>query len=111
MVLVHHPPFDSRLRLAQLRGGLVDAAALRRALAPLARGLLLYGHLHERRHRRLGSVDAVCATAAALDHPSPACRAGVNLYEVGAAGVVAIEASVVDAEGVALRPAAVPEVA
>ncbi len=108
VVLVHHPPFDSRLRLAQLRGGLVDAAALRRTLAPLARGLLLYGHLHERSRRRIGGVEAVCATAAALDHPSPACRAGFNLYELDGAGALAvIEAHVVDSAGVAVRRAEV----
>jgi 3',5'-cyclic AMP phosphodiesterase CpdA len=114
VVLVHHPPFDSRLRLAQLRGGLVDAPVLRRSLAPLARGRLLYGHVHERAHRRLataaGAIDVVSATAAALDHPGPACRAGFNLYELDAtAGVVAIEAYVVDAEGVAVRRVALAE--
>lgn len=112
VVLVHHPPFDGRLRLAQLRGGLVDAAALRAALAPVARGLLLYGHRHERARRRIetagGGIDAICATAAALDHPSPACRAGFNLYELHAGGVAAIEAHVLDGDGLALRPAAVP---
>lgn len=117
VVLVHHAPFDSWLRLAQLRGGLVDAAALRRTLAPLARGLVLYGHLHERSRRPLataaGALDAVCATAAALDHPSPACRAGLNLYEIDdtTGGVVAIEAHVIDPEGVTLRRVAVPGVA
>jgi 3',5'-cyclic AMP phosphodiesterase CpdA len=48
VVLIHHPPVDRRIRLAQLRDGLVDAASLRRSLAPLARGLVLFGHLHRR---------------------------------------------------------------
>ncbi len=38
VILMHHPPVDARSRLAQLRDGLVDAAALRRTLAPLVAG-------------------------------------------------------------------------
>ncbi len=84
---IHHSPFDSRFRLEQLRSGLVDARALRLALEPLAHGLVLYGHLHIRRHARLttasGVLDVVCATAAALDHADERIRAGFNLYELG----------------------------
>jgi 3',5'-cyclic AMP phosphodiesterase CpdA len=101
IVLVHHSPFDSRFRLEQLRGGLVDAPALRRVLQPLARGLVLYGHLHVRRHARLpthaGALDVVCATAAALDHADDRVRAGFNLYEISGDGALAaIEAHVID---------------
>ena len=99
MVLIHHSPFDSRFRLEQLRGGLVDASALRARLEPLARGLVLYGHLHVRRRTRLatpaGGLDVVCATAAALDLR---VRAGFNLYEFDDDGRVAsIAARVLDA--------------
>lgn len=101
VVLVHHGPFDARFRPAQLRSGLVDAAALRRALATVARGLLLYGHLHVRRRDPLptaaGSLDAICASGAALDHPDDRVRAGLNLYEVDASGQVrTAEALVLD---------------
>ncbi|HKU39931.1 MAG TPA: metallophosphoesterase [Polyangiales bacterium] len=101
VVLVHHSPFDSRLRIEQLRGGLVDARALRSALMPLERGLVLYGHLHVRRRARLptsaGALDVVCASAAALDHPSPRVRAGYNLYDLEDDGRIArIEARVLD---------------
>jgi 3',5'-cyclic AMP phosphodiesterase CpdA len=101
VVLVHHSPFDSRFRLEQLRSGLVDASALRRALSPLARGLILYGHLHIRRHTRLvtgsGVLDAVCATAAALDHSDDRIRAGFNAYEIDDDGRIAsIEARVLE---------------
>ncbi|HEX9006273.1 MAG TPA: metallophosphoesterase, partial [Bacteroidota bacterium] len=48
VILVHHPPVDSRCRLAQLRDGLIDGASFRAALAPLTRGLVLFGHLHVR---------------------------------------------------------------
>ena len=93
VVLVHHAPFDSRFRIEQLRGGLVDAAALRRVLAPLARGLVLYGHEHMRRRARLatsaGALDAVCATAAALEHPDERVRAGFNVYELADDGSIA----------------------
>ncbi len=102
MVLIHHSPFDSRFRLEQLRGGLVDASALRARLEPLARGLVLYRHLHVRRRTRLatlaGGLDVVCATAAALDHPDLRVRAGFNLYEIDDDGRVAsIAARVLDA--------------
>ena len=84
VVLLHHSPFDARLRLSQLQGGLVDARALRSALAGLSCGLVLYGHLHERRREALrtggGTLDAVCASAAAVDHSDPRVRSGVNLY-------------------------------
>jgi 3',5'-cyclic AMP phosphodiesterase CpdA len=101
VVLIHHSPFDGRFRLEQLRGGLVDARALRRTLRPLSRGLVLYGHLHERRHARLataaGALHAVCATAAALDHPSDSVRAGFNLYEIDDDGrIAALEGRVLE---------------
>jgi 3',5'-cyclic AMP phosphodiesterase CpdA len=101
VVLIHHSPFDARFRIEQLRGGLVDAKALRGALSPLARGLVLYGHLHVRRHARLktasGELDVVCATAAAVDHADYRVRAGFNLYELDDQGrIISIEARVLD---------------
>jgi 3',5'-cyclic AMP phosphodiesterase CpdA len=113
VVLIHHSPFDSRIRLEQLRSGLVDAAALRRTLQPLSRGLVLYGHLHVRRHDRLatasGFLDALCATGAALDHPDDRIRAGFNLYELGDDGAVgSIETRVLDPSTLALRPMPLP---
>lgn len=93
VVLIHHPPVDRRVRLARLRDGLVDAEELRRVLSPLARGLVLYGHLHLRLRGRLrtaaGVVDVVGASGAALDHPDPAVRAGFNAYAIGDDGSVA----------------------
>lgn len=93
VVLIHHDPIDAPIRLEQLRSGLLDAPALRRALQPLSRGLVLFGHLHVRRHDRLrtaaGALDVVCATGAALDHPSARVRAGYNVYEVEDDGSIA----------------------
>ncbi len=104
VILVHHSPFDLRVRWEQLRGGLVDAAALRKALQPLARGLVLYGHHHERRLQPLptktGALQAACASAAALDHTSPRIRAGFNLYGLDEAGTVrTLEAHVLAPDG------------
>lgn len=101
VVLVHHSPFDARFRIDQLQGGLVDARRLRRALQPLARGLLLYGHIHVRRHDRLetstGAIEVVCASGATLDHADPRVRAGYNLYEIDDAGrIVTIETRVLE---------------
>ncbi len=115
VVLVHHSPFDSRFRLEQLRGGLVDAPALRRVLQSLQRGLVLYGHLHERRHARLatpqGALDVLCATAAALDHADDRIRAGFNLYEIEASGELgALGARVYQPATSAFEPGALPRV-
>ena len=108
VILIHHPPVDSRIRLAQLRDGLVDAASLRKILAPLARGLVLFGHLHVRVRCVLqtaaGALDVIGASGAALDHPDPSVRAGFNLYEIDDDGVIAtVEARVIDPAGGALR--------
>lgn len=104
VVLIHHPPLDGRVRLAQLRDGLVDAERLRSALSPLARGLVLFGHLHVRVRRRLctaaGVLEAICASGAALDHPHPAVRAGYNAYTIRDDGTVAsAEAHVLAPDG------------
>lgn len=104
VILIHHPPVDGRSRLAQLRDGLVDAAAFRRELVPLKRGLVLFGHLHVRVRctfaTACGAVDVVGASGAALDHPKTSVRAGFNLYEIDDDGkVVTIEAHVLDESG------------
>ncbi len=101
VVLIHHDPLDGRLRAEQLRSGLVDARGLRQALAGVARGLVLFGHLHVRRRGRLatraGSLEVVCASGASLDHHDDRVRAGFNLYSIRDDGEVAsIEAHVLD---------------
>jgi 3',5'-cyclic AMP phosphodiesterase CpdA len=113
VILVHHPPVDSRSRLARCHDGLVDAAAFRRSLAGLSRGLVLFGHLHRRVRYRLstaaGELDVVGASGAALDHPDRSVRAGLNRYDIGADGAVErIGALVVDPAGGAVHPVPIP---
>ena len=108
VVLVHHPPVDSRSRLLRLRDGLADAAPLRRVLATLSRGLVLFGHLHVRVRCRFGALHVVCASGAALDHPDDSIRAGYNLYEIDDGGIVGMEADVVDVADGSLRRMDVP---
>ncbi len=100
IVLIHHPPVDTRPRIAQLRDGLVDAAALRRPLARLSRGLVLFGHLHVRVRCGIltasGSLDVIGASGAALDHPDRSVRAGFNLYEFDDGRLASVEAHVID---------------
>jgi 3',5'-cyclic AMP phosphodiesterase CpdA len=100
IVLIHHPPVDTRPRIVQLRDGLVDAAALRRSLARLTRGLVLFGHLHVRVRCELptlsGKLDVIGASGAALDHPDRSVRAGFNLYEFDDDSLASVEAHVVD---------------
>lgn len=102
VILIHHPPVDSRHRILQLRDGLADAASLREILATMRRGLVLFGHLHVRVRCRLGALDVVGASGAALDHPDDSVRAGYNLYELDDDGVARIEAHVVGADGSSL---------
>ncbi len=100
IVLIHHPPVDTRLRITQLHDGLVDAAALRRSLARLSRGLVLFGHLHVRVRCELptpsGKLEVIGASGAALDHPDRSVRAGFNLYEFDDDSLASVEAHVVD---------------
>lgn len=114
VILIHHPPVDMRIRLARLRDGLVDAVSFRNALAPLARGLVLFGHLHVRVRCVLrtaaGAVDVIAASGAALDHPDSSVRAGFNLYEIDDDGrIAAVEARVVDPSGGPLRETTIAE--
>jgi len=74
---------------------------------------VLFGHLHRRLRYRLptaaGGLDVVGASGAALDHPDPSVRAGLNRYAIGADGaVVRIEALVLDPAGGALQPMPMP---
>ena len=102
VILVHHPPVDSRSRPLQWRDGLTDAVSLRETLSALDHGLVLFGHLHVRRRCRVGSVDVVGASGAALDHPNESVRAGYNQYEIGG-GSARIEAHVLDPAGESFR--------
>lgn len=108
VVLIHHPPVDGRSRLRVLRDGLVDAGRLRATLAPLARAVVLHGHLHVRARRPLpGAEDRVVAygaSGAALDHPDRAVRAGFNGYTWDDAGrLVSAEAHVLAPDGWSLE--------
>jgi 3',5'-cyclic AMP phosphodiesterase CpdA len=103
VILVHHPPVDSRHRLLRLRDGLADAVSLRQVLATAPRGLVLFGHLHARLRCRCGALDVVCASGASLDHPHESVRAGYNLYSLDTSGVAEIEAQVVDPTNGGLR--------
>ncbi len=102
VILIHHPPFDARPRLVQLRDGLVDAAALRATLRKLAHALVLFGHLHGRSWYTLrtppcGTLDAICAGDVALVHHDASIRAGFNLYVIDDSGsLVSVDAYVVD---------------
>ena len=114
VILLHHPPLDSRARWRQLRDGLLDAAPLRATLMRLRRGLVLFGHIHIRIRCALrtngGALDVVSASGAALDHPDAAIRAGFNRYEIDDDGNVArIEACAVDTRGQSMVPATIRE--
>jgi 3',5'-cyclic AMP phosphodiesterase CpdA len=93
VIVLHHPLHNPPSWLKSRLEGLSDAARLQQLVLPLARGLVLHGHLHRRIHRRLatyaGHVDVVGATSASLVHPSAERMGGYNLYEVTEAGELA----------------------
>ncbi|MEZ4233338.1 MAG: metallophosphoesterase [Polyangiaceae bacterium] len=106
-LLVHHDPLDGSSHLEQLRSGLVDAHALRRILATLERGAVLFGHLHVRSKRSFttyaGDLDVVGASGGSLDHHDDRVRAGLNLYHLGEDGSLArAEAWVIDPDSLEL---------
>lgn len=112
VLLIHHPPVDPRPRLVRLRDGLTDDAPFRRSVSGLARGLVLYGHIHQRERRTLptatGALEAISASGGALDDPRASIRAGFNLYDIGDDGAVgSVEAWMIDESGRALVPAAI----
>jgi 3',5'-cyclic AMP phosphodiesterase CpdA len=113
VILVHHPPVDTRSCLARFRDGLLDAAALRNTLGSLSQGLVLFGHLHMRVRCLLrtatGVLDVIGASGAALDHTDPSVRAGFNRYDIGDdESLITVEAHVIDAPGITLRRTTIP---
>lgn len=115
VVALHHPAHNPPSWLKTLVEGLWDARGLLDALAAVERGLLLHGHLHFRVQRplatRAGSVLAIGATSASLDHVDDHRMAGFNLYEFdGAGGVTGVEAHVYDAAKQAFRIESIPKV-
>jgi 3',5'-cyclic AMP phosphodiesterase CpdA len=101
VLLMHHPAHNPLSRLKTLLEGLHDAALLWTSVRDVARGMVLHGHLHRRIQRALptsaGSIHAVGATSASLEHEEPTRMAGFNLYELDESGeVVSIEAHVFD---------------
>ena len=115
IVLIHHPPVDTRARIAQLQDGLLDAAALRSSLARIPRGLVLFGHLHVRVRRDLptpsGKLEVIGASGAALDHPDRSVRAGFNLYDFDDDSLASVSAHVVDPQTGGFEATAIDHVA
>jgi 3',5'-cyclic AMP phosphodiesterase CpdA len=86
VLAVHHPAVHDWTRLKTYVEGLRDGASLKTALAPVAHGLFLHGHLHRRVQRALvtqaGQMIQVGATSASLHHDDGDRMAGFNLYDL-----------------------------
>jgi 3',5'-cyclic AMP phosphodiesterase CpdA len=112
VVALHHPPVHGWSRLKARIEGLRDAPALLAELRPLARGLVLHGHLHRRIQRAVatesGHLVQVGATSASLHHEDADRMAGFNVYEVGE-GAPRVEAYVYSPESDSFRLESVPK--
>ncbi|HEY5242538.1 MAG TPA: metallophosphoesterase [Polyangiaceae bacterium] len=113
LVAVHHPAVHDWSRVKTYVEGLRDAAALLEQLRPLARGMLLHGHLH-RRIQRVVPTDAgqflqVGATSASLHHDAPDRMAGFNLYDVRGDAVTRVEAHVYSPDAGTFHVESVPK--
>lgn len=113
LVAVHHPAVHEWSRVKTYVEGLRDAPALLAQLRPLARGMLLHGHLH-RRIQRMVPTDAgqflqVGATSASLHHDAPDRMAGFNVYDVGGDAVTRVEAHVYSPDAGTFHVESVPK--
>jgi 3',5'-cyclic AMP phosphodiesterase CpdA len=114
VLALHHPIHNPTSRIKTWVEGLRDANGLIATLAPLARGLLLHGHLHGRMQRVLptnaGSVLSVGATSASLHHEDEHRMAGFNVYAFGDDGVLAdVEAHILEPASETFRIDSVPK--
>jgi len=91
VIALHHPAVNPRSQFNRYLEGLRDAPALVAQLRPLARGLLVHGHLHRRIQRDVptdsGRVQQIGATSASLHHDAADRMAGFNVYEFDDSGV------------------------
>jgi 3',5'-cyclic AMP phosphodiesterase CpdA len=113
LIAVHHPAVHEWSRMKTYVEGLRDAPALLAQLRPLARGMLLHGHLH-RRIQRMVPTDAgqflqVGATSASLHHAAPDRMAGFNVYDVGGDAVTRVEAHVYSPDAGTFHVESVPK--
>jgi 3',5'-cyclic AMP phosphodiesterase CpdA len=100
VLALHHPPIHGWSRMKAHMEGLRDAPALLALLRPIARGLILHGHLHRRIQRVMttprGVVRQIGATSASLHDETPDRMAGFNVYEIDERGIARVEAAVHD---------------
>jgi 3',5'-cyclic AMP phosphodiesterase CpdA len=100
VLALHHPAVNEWSALKTHLEGLRDAPALLALLEPVARGLVLHGHLHRRIQRALpvgaGKLQQVGATSASLHHEERDRMAGFNVYEIGGDAPARVEAAVLD---------------
>jgi 3',5'-cyclic AMP phosphodiesterase CpdA len=114
VVAVHHPAVHGWSRVKAHVEGLRDSAALLAELRPIARGLLLHGHLHRRIQRSVptgaGQLVQVGATSASLHHDEAERMAAFNLYDVqGGDAPPRVEAYVYSPDTATFRLESVPK--
>ncbi|MFW5876324.1 MAG: metallophosphoesterase family protein [Myxococcota bacterium] len=85
VVALHHAPRLASGRPDRFWHGLVNADALRRALAGLGAGMLVHGHVHQRYHLDAACFGVPLFGAGSVTHGG---REGFWLYEVGPEGEV-----------------------
>jgi 3',5'-cyclic AMP phosphodiesterase CpdA len=112
VLAVHHPVVHPWSRAKTYLEGLPDAPLVLAELQRVSNGLLLHGHLHRRIQRVIrtdrGHVRQIGATSASLYHEAPDRMAGFNVYELGEAGTIRVEARVYSPDADAFHPESVP---
>jgi 3',5'-cyclic AMP phosphodiesterase CpdA len=112
VLAVHHPVVHPWSRAKTYLEGLRDAPLVLAQLRSISSGLLVHGHLHRRIQRVIrtdrGEVRQIGATSASLHHEAPDRMAGFNVYELGEAGTIRVEARVYSPDAESFHPESVP---
>jgi 3',5'-cyclic AMP phosphodiesterase CpdA len=112
VVAVHHPVVHPWSPAKTYLEGLRDAPLVLASLRSVASGMVLHGHLHRRIQRVIrtdhGQIRQIGATSASLHHEAPDRMAGFNVYELGEAGTIRVEARVYSPDADSFHPESVP---
>lgn len=110
VVLLQHHPWTNPKRLTKAwLEGLRDAREVQAAVADVASGLALHGHLHRRIRGKVGNLVMIGSTSASLLHDDPDRVAGFNGYAIDDGGAItSIHAKRLDTDTGEFVPTPIP---